>query len=116
MECCLPKRKKYRLRPCVDTTALRSWIVHCIVGILGAFAFSMMNPHTGMPNKGSANILNLLAGPGNLQITQYSSLLWDISTIIPGIPVLAVVMKYNLVSGEIMSDRNSFYFLWFCPG
>lgn len=85
-------------------------IFRCIVGILGAFAFSMMNPHTGLPNKGSANILNLLAGPGNLQITQYSSLLWDISTIIPGIPVLAVVMKYNLVSGEIMSDRNSFLF------
>eukprot|EP00495_Collosphaeridae_sp_1-RS-2012_P006954 TRINITY_DN6612_c0_g1_i1.p1 TRINITY_DN6612_c0_g1~~TRINITY_DN6612_c0_g1_i1.p1 ORF type:complete len:315 (+),score=40.87 TRINITY_DN6612_c0_g1_i1:141-1085(+) len=27
----ITKKKKYRLRLCVDTTALRSWIVHCLV-------------------------------------------------------------------------------------
>jgi len=80
------------------------------VGIAGAFAYPLLKTNARLPRKGAENILNFLAKKTELDITQYSSLLWDISTIIPGIPVLAVVMKYNLVSGGIMSDRDSFLF------
>lgn len=36
-----------------------------------------------------------------LQITQYSAYLWDITTLIPGIPVLAIMVRYNLLSGKV---------------
>merc|ERR1719471_801436 len=91
-------------------------------GIFGALSFDLLknrtcnNPNTVQcPKKHSANILNSLAGRNNWEVTQYSSFLWDVSTLIPGIPVVAVVMKYNLVSGGILSPRKAFFFAVIFP-
>ena len=35
------------------------------------------------------------------QVTQYSAYVWDFSTLIPGIPVLAIMIRYNLLSGKV---------------
>jgi len=76
-------------------------------GVCGALSYSLTDSNN-KPIRNSDNMLNLLVKSDNLEITQYSSFLWNITTLIPGIPVLAVVMKYNLVSGDILGERMGF--------
>ena len=40
------------------------------------------------------------------QVSQYSAYLWDITTLIPGIPVLAIMVRYNLLSGKVQQPAS----------
>ena len=86
-----------------------SLIMKVLSGLLGSWAFVLIVdnkyggqcrelPH-GQDNctvqEGSDNILNLLARFDQPEITQYSSYLWNLSTIIPGIPILSIMLRYN---------------------
>jgi len=93
-------------------------IFRIAIGLFGGLAYCLTIKNcngTRCQKKHAANILNSLAGPKNWEITQYSSFIWDVATLIPGIPVLAVVMKYNLASGKILSPRNAFIFAVIFP-
>merc|ERR1719433_1059958 len=97
-------------------------VFRIVFGLFGASAYPLLRGDAlpkkygvNRQKKGAANILNSLGLPCNWTITQYSSFLWDVSTLIPGIPVVAVVMKYNLVNGGILSPRNAFLFAVIFP-
>jgi len=43
-------------------------------------------------------------------ITQYSAYMWDLTTMIPGIPILGIMIRYNLLSGNVCGPFWSFFF------
>jgi hypothetical protein len=49
--------------------------------------------------QGYDNILNRLGEQDMPVVTKLSSYLWNIFTLIPGIPVLAIMVRYNLLNG-----------------
>lgn len=63
----------------------------------------------GTPREGSDDVLNLLTLEHNWRLTVYSAYLWDITTLIPGIPVLAIMVRYNLLSGGVCNKFWSFF-------
>jgi len=72
------------------------------VGMLGSWAFATI------PASGD-DIVELLLGDHQPIYTQYSAYLWDITTLIPGIPVLAVMVRYNLLSGNVCGKYGAFF-------
>ena len=52
-------------------------------GVCGALSYSLTDSND-KPIRNSDNMLNLLVKSDNLEITQYSSFLWNITTLIPG--------------------------------
>ncbi|KAA0168848.1 hypothetical protein FNF27_02010 [Cafeteria roenbergensis] len=73
--------------------ALVGFIMKLLIGLLGAWAFA--HP--------TDNILTNLASPPMPQVTRYSSYMWNLLTLVPGIPILAIMVKYNLITGKIVS-------------
>ena len=49
----------------------------------------------------ATDILNLLVLRDQPDITQYSAYMWDLTTMIPGIPILGIMIRYNLLSGNV---------------
>ena len=79
--------------------------------ILGSFAFVLIKDDAGNichdPGKnkcdyvpGSENILNFLANEDQPPLTQYSAYLWSLFTIIPGIPVVSIIVRYVRMSRD----------------
>ena len=68
-----------------------------LAGILGSFAFQLVRPD-GTAKEGADNILNILAKDNMPTVTQLSSYMWNISTLIPGIPVLAIMVRVCMVA------------------
>lgn len=85
-------------------------LVNILVGILGAWAFTLLKPN-GSPRTGSDNILNLLSDDtSEPKVTVYSAYIWNLTTMVPGIPVLAIMVRYNLLNGEVCGEKASFFF------
>ena len=76
-------------------------------GLLGAWAYWLV--YENKPRKGADDILNILVLQTQPELTQYSAYLWDITTLIPGIPVLAIMIRYNLLSGKVCGRFWSFF-------
>eukprot|EP00041_Stephanoeca_diplocostata_P019579 m.424869 g.424869 ORF g.424869 m.424869 type:complete len:207 (+) comp21340_c0_seq8:1193-1813(+) len=71
-------------------------------GLLGAWAFASLNNN-------NQDIVKTIIGSSQPKVTIYSGYLWDITTLIPGIPVLAVMIRYNLLSGGVCGRFWSFF-------
>jgi len=71
--------------------ALVGFLMKLFVGLLGSWAFA--HP--------TSNILTNLASGSMPEVTRYSSYLWNLLTLVPGIPILAIMVKYNLITGKI---------------
>eukprot|EP00038_Savillea_parva_P004283 m.135992 g.135992 ORF g.135992 m.135992 type:complete len:573 (-) comp11426_c6_seq1:40-1758(-) len=72
------------------------------VGLMGAWAFRSLSIQEN-------DIVETMLRGSQPPITQYSAYLWDITTMIPGIPVLAVMVRYNLLSGNVCGRFGSFF-------
>lgn len=72
-------------------------------GILGSWAFASLDPDDDQ------DIVKSMTRRYQPVLTQYSAYLWDITTLIPGIPVLAVMVRYNLLSGNVCGRYMSFF-------
>lgn len=56
------------------------------VGLMGAWAFRSLSTD-------ESDIVETMLRDSQPAVTQYSAYLWDITTMIPGIPVLAVMVR-----------------------
>lgn len=79
-----------------------------LTGLLGAWAYVLIQPN-GTPRDHSDDILRVMLLPNQPIYTRYAAYLWDITTIIPGIPVLAIMIRYNLLSGKVCGRMWSFF-------
>jgi len=79
------------------------------VGLLGAWAYVLTENGLAI-NPNYENVLNILSNPKQAGIvTQISAYAWNFSTLIPGIPILAIMVKYNLLSGKLCGEKWSFF-------
>jgi len=83
-------------------------VMKIITGLLGAWALWLIAPD-GTVREGADDVLNILVLPYQPKVTRYSAFLWDITTLIPGIPVLAIMVRYNLLSGKVCGRFWSFF-------
>eukprot|EP00049_Salpingoeca_infusionum_P024384 m.15846 g.15846 ORF g.15846 m.15846 type:complete len:601 (-) comp6803_c0_seq2:384-2186(-) len=83
-------------------------VLKVVCGLLGAWAYWLVLPND-TPRPESDDILNILTLPNQPKLTIYSAYLWDITTLIPGIPVLAIMVRYNLLSGKVSNRFWSFF-------
>jgi hypothetical protein len=95
------------------------------VGLTGSWGFHLYNAGNDTAVTDADNILNFLLEPRMpwvhvvqfaltltnfvFQWTRYSAYLWDITTLIPGIPVLAIMVRYNLQAGEVCGQKMAFF-------
>ena len=99
------------LLPSQTTAATPLW--QLLPSLSGEALSSALPP----PHKKKTKKLKLKLKLKNLQIksnpnflfSRYSAYLWDITTLIPGIPVLAVMVRYNLLSGNVCGRYMSFF-------
>jgi len=80
-----------------------------LFGLLGAWAYLLTGPDAVSSVSDCQNILLVMDQPhgraANPVITVASSYIFMIATLVPGIPVLAIVVRYNLLSGGLCSPR-----------
>eukprot|EP00656_Telonema_subtile_P004711 TRINITY_DN12146_c0_g1_i1.p1 TRINITY_DN12146_c0_g1~~TRINITY_DN12146_c0_g1_i1.p1 ORF type:complete len:534 (-),score=122.03 TRINITY_DN12146_c0_g1_i1:236-1837(-) len=78
-------------------------------GMFGAWAYQLTGPNAVSSDTDCQNMLLILdqssGRAANPVITVVASYTFMIATLIPGIPVLAIVVRYNLVSGGLCSPR-----------
>eukprot|EP00730_Choanoeca_flexa_P000797 TRINITY_DN10338_c0_g1_i6.p1 TRINITY_DN10338_c0_g1~~TRINITY_DN10338_c0_g1_i6.p1 ORF type:complete len:603 (+),score=166.30 TRINITY_DN10338_c0_g1_i6:181-1989(+) len=103
------KRHHVSVNKAVWVPATVGLIMKLLAGILGGWAFALMLPN-GKPRPHADDILNILLLRDQPWYSQYSAYLWDITTLIPGIPVLAIMVRYNLLSGKVCNRFWSFFF------
>eukprot|EP00039_Didymoeca_costata_P020335 m.340903 g.340903 ORF g.340903 m.340903 type:complete len:559 (+) comp19629_c0_seq1:222-1898(+) len=85
-----------------------------MAGLFGAWAYQLVTeasdghrvPRT---NPDATDILNLLMLKDQSAFSQYAAYIWDITTLIPGIPVLAIMIRYNLLNGNVCGQFWSFF-------
>jgi len=82
-------------------------------GLLGAWAYQLtvgsgktLEPRS---DPDATDILNLLMLRDQPEISQYCAYFWDLTTLIPGIPILAIMVRYNLLSGNVCGPFWSFF-------
>lgn len=83
-------------------------VMKVLTGLLGAWAFALILPD-GTPRSQSDDILSVLLQDETPVVSQYVAYLWDITTLIPGIPVLAIMVRYNLLNGKVCGRMGAFF-------
>ena len=61
---------------------------------------------------GGDSVLNMLTFKSNSQFTQIVTYLWNLLTIIPGIPVYSVIIRYNLLQDKSFKVGKFAAFAW----
>jgi hypothetical protein len=103
--------------------------VKLFTGLLGAWAFVLMAYEHGKSDKvchelgkdgcamkaGADNILNYLGKGWMPEITIYSSFLFNLLTLIPGIPIISIIVRYNLLAANLCGPMVSFGFAVVLP-
>ena len=83
-------------------------VMKILTGLLGAWAFALVFPD-GSTRANSDDILSVLLHDTTPRVSQYAAYLWDITTLVPGIPVLAIMVRYNLLSGRVCGRTAAFF-------
>lgn len=78
-----------------------------LIGVMAAWAYALTEGQNGRQN--ANDILSILTLPYNNQETQYSAYIWDVMTLVTGIPVAAIMIRYNLLSGKVCGPFWSFF-------
>lgn len=81
-------------------------VMKLAVGLMGAWAFRSLGSKEN-------DIVKTMLGDSQPAITQYSAYMWDMTTMIPGIPVLAVMVRYVLLSFHATATEFFSHFKFF---
>eukprot|EP00043_Microstomoeca_roanoka_P018373 m.196087 g.196087 ORF g.196087 m.196087 type:complete len:595 (+) comp16812_c0_seq2:200-1984(+) len=101
------KQHRVSINSAVWSPALLGLVLKISAGLFGAWGYWLT--YKGKQRKGADDILNILSLENQPLVTQYSAYLWDITTLIPGIPVLAIMIRYNLLNGKVCNRFWSFF-------
>ncbi|EGD76432.1 hypothetical protein PTSG_07549 [Salpingoeca rosetta] len=101
------KKHRVSVNKAVWVPAIVGLFMKVVVGLLGGWAYWLV--YNNKPREGADDILNILVLQNQPQVTQYSAYLWDVTTLIPGIPVLAIMIRYNLLNGRVCNRFWSFF-------
>eukprot|EP00803_Ostreobium_quekettii_P009134 evm.model.scf_558EXC.6 EVM.evm.TU.scf_558EXC.6 scf_558EXC:45309-52753(+) len=81
-------------------------LLSSIFAITGAWAYKLLEfpdgvhgKDRGHPKDGAGDVLNYVLGPGSSWWMFMCGYLWSLTVLVPGIPILAIVVRYNLQSG-----------------
>jgi hypothetical protein len=94
------KKEDVNINSAIWVPATVGLIMKILSGFLGAWAYQLtvsnaagtvIDATRGRPD--STNILNLLMLRDQPTISQYSAYAWDLTTMIPGIPILAIMVR-----------------------
>ncbi|CAI5998557.1 unnamed protein product [Closterium sp. NIES-64] len=98
--------------------------LNILLGLLGAWAYKLVDD-AGHPFKGTDNMLNMLDGqadaatacghPHVAPATEFSVYMWGFFGYIPGIPILAIMVRYNLQASGLFSDSAAFFWAVVAP-
>ncbi|XP_062506750.1 uncharacterized protein LOC134183270 [Corticium candelabrum] len=103
------KKQGVNVNKAIWYPAIAALIMKVSVGITGSWGFHLFNAQNGTAIEGSDDILNFLLAPQMPWWTQYSAYLWDLTTLIPGIPVLSIMVRYNLQAGNVCGRKMAFF-------
>lgn len=85
-----------------------------VFGLMGAWSFKLLTfpawpvpAPRGEPLPGADSVLNLMLGEGETPLIHFFAYFFPIVTILPGIPVLMVMTRYNLLSGGLASKKTA---------
>jgi len=105
-------------KPEVSTNRSIWW--SCVIGMLIKFAIgylaAMSYPHL----QHSANILQVMndskiGGHAFHRFTRWAVYLFNFGTIIPGIPIFSILVRYNLLTGKVCGPRGAFVYSFVAP-
>ena len=97
------KKPAVSVKKVMWTSALTCSLLQLAFGLLGAWAFDLVGPKATCTKSDCQNILLIFDHPDMPVITRYSSYLFMLTTLVPGIPVLAIAVRYNLQSSGLCS-------------
>eukprot|EP00117_Sycon_ciliatum_P031304 scpid48664/ scgid4434/ len=100
------KKPEVSVNKAVWVPATLGLVMKLAIGLMGGMSFYLLGKNN-QPLNGADNILIELLHPRMPAVTQYSAYLWNLTTLIPGIPVLGIYVRYNLLSGKVFGPVQS---------
>ena len=111
------KRANVNANKVVRDSVVSGLVSMLIFGLMGAMAFPLVTS-SGTKLPGADSILNFLDGQSKTprcwagqraELTKFTVYLWNLFTLVPGIPVQAIMCKYNLVNEHICGPKVAFF-------
>ena len=90
-------------------------LMKLLVGLLGGWAYQLTGPDAVSSKADCSNFLLVLDAPGQPLISRTSAYLFTLTTLLPGVPVLAVVIKYNLITSGLCRPRAATWWAVIAP-
>lgn len=92
--------------------------LNIMLAFLGSWTFNLLDK-AGHPLEGTENILNVLVARAARETSchfgevpfavEVSAYLWGLLGYLPGIPVLSIMVRYNLMNGGFLSPPTAFF-------
>lgn len=89
--------------------------IKVVFGLAGAWAFRLLTfPHgvggypRGEPLPGASNILSHMLDCVQTMATRYAVYAFTVLTLVPGIPIISILTRYNLLSGDLCSPATAY--------
>lgn len=103
------KQPRVNVNRVVWSSCFTSLVLKLGVGLFGAWAYAMSTATDPAVKADKQNILLVMNDMSPQWVTQASTYLFNVTTLIPGIPVVAVIVRYNLLSsGRVGACGASF--------
>jgi len=86
-------------------TMIGCYVLHVVFGVLGALGHS----HVG------GNVFNSMQHHTTSVVTHIAIFLFNFGVILPGIPIYAIISRYNLMEGKFLSPNTAFFWSTVAP-
>ena len=105
-------------KPSVSTNKSIWW--SCIVGMLIKLGIGYLAAITYPNLRNSANILQVMndsriGGHEYHRFTRWAVYMFNFGTIVPGIPIFSILVRYNLLTGKVCGPKFAFFYSFVLP-
>lgn len=102
------KRKGVSVNKSVWISCVCGLVLKFVVGLFGSWAYRLSGDDKVCLPADCQNILLVMdVEVHNPAVTVWSSYMFMVTTLVPGIPVLAIIVRYNLLSGGVCSPTSA---------
>jgi len=101
------KKPSFSTNLAIWTSVAIGWSCKALIMVFGAWAYDLV---TNKDQQDAQNILLVMDHLESTWLTQASAYLFSFSTLIPGIPIIAVIVRYNLLSSGRCSSWGASFF------